>query len=308
VDDNVVAQMRALGSVLQSTSTLKFLTLSAHKFNNVSMGHLGAGLRANTTLTKLVLEECRFDSAATTAFVDCMQSKLENVQPTLSELHVSDLTMFEGTTIEEFIVSIFAWQPTPGNNSNLHRTIGSSVQSFTTSGSSFPCVMNVLAQHARTVRLSAVHFATPPPIDKELELVCISLPTLVYVKELTVQYESHAWANRRDEDKVVDALRSNGSLVRMSLSRGEYVYTDASYKRLKNYFERNKSMPALLANGDKSFDTQPGRSLFPSLFQVAKSMPAMSANMILIGLLTASSNDAIGPSAGTKRTVPSVCS
>jgi hypothetical protein len=75
---------------------------------------------------------------------------------------------------------------------------------------------------------------------------------------------------------------------------------------LKNNLKRNELIPAMLTDGEKNFDTLLGRSLFPSLFQVAKSMPAMSANMILVGLLTASSNDSFGPSTGGKRTRTSI--
>jgi hypothetical protein len=300
VADNMSVQMHALGFILQSTSTLKHLTLGSYKFNKASMGQLVAGLSANSTVTKLSLVgKCHFDSAATKAFVNYMQGKTEKEQATLSELHLSDLTLFKDVAIVKLLASILALKPALGNDAT-HCTIGSSVQSFATSGSSFPSVMNVMAQHAGTIRLSTVRFEYVSLIS-QLDSFCSNLPALLYLKELTIR---NVERGRTDEDQVLDALRSNGSLLRVSSSG--VLYTEASKKRLKNYLKRNESVPAMLANGEKNFDALLGRSLFPTLFQVAKSMPAMSANMILVGLLTASSNDSFGPLTGGKRTRTSI--
>jgi hypothetical protein len=92
----------------------------------------------------------------------------------------------------------------------------------------------------------------------------------------------------------LDGLRRNGSLLRVLWNPVEFV--EAPSGRWQNYLTRNELVPAMLADGDLD------RSLFPTLFQVAKSMPAMAANMILVGLLTASSDGSTGPSMGDKRT------
>jgi hypothetical protein len=52
---NSATQMQALKCVLQSTASLKSLTLGMYCFNKVGMKCLIAGLTTNTTLTKLAL-------------------------------------------------------------------------------------------------------------------------------------------------------------------------------------------------------------------------------------------------------------
>jgi hypothetical protein len=226
VADNMSDQMHALGFILQSASTLKHLMLGSYKFNNASMGQLVAGLSANSSVTKLALVgKCHFGSAATKAFVNYMQGKIEKEQATLSELHLSDLTLFKDVTIKKLLVSILALKPALGNDAT-HRTVGSSLQSFVTSGSSSSTVMNVLAQHARTSRLSALRFEMVPFCSRDqLDSFCCCVPALVYVKELTMNNGKRP-VFRRDEDQVLDAVRSNGSLLRMSLSW--VLYTEAS--------------------------------------------------------------------------------
>jgi hypothetical protein len=246
---------------------------------------------------------CNWDSQAARAFVDYLQRPVENDKPSLlKELKVHDLVAFEGRP-EDTLLEEMLTVPTGPNDllSKTCRTIGSSIQCLETSGHVLPEVMDALVGNAQTMRICSVRFSKPV-IGHELAAFRCNLPKLLYLKDLSIGHEKNEWSLRWNMGHVLEALRANGSLVRLSL-KGMTIAARVQ-QRLDAYLQRNKSLPALLANPPprsgkkppaKNIDGPLDLSLFPSLFKVSKSMPAISANMILIGLLAAAGNRNIGP-------------
>jgi hypothetical protein len=303
--ENVTPQMQALESILQSTTTLHRLTLGSFHFAQASISHLLAGLSANRTVTALAfVEKCCWDTQAARAFVDYLRRPVKSSEPSpLKELHVNDLT-FEGFSIVDLLEEMFTVPPAPNNAllCNTYCTIGSSVQIFESSGagSSLSEMMNILARNAQTMRLGTVRISKLLVSAHEVEAFRRNLPKLLYLKDLTIGHEKKGFTIRWDMGQVLEALRTNGSLERLSMNRMNFTVSDK--QRLGAYLTRNESLPVLLANPPplssgpaKNPDGPLDLSLFPSLFEVSKSMPAMSANMILVGLLAAAGNSRIGP-------------
>jgi hypothetical protein len=301
ITENVTAQMQAVESVLHFSTTLHRLTLDWFHFDKASMDHLLAGLSANRSVTALsFVGLCHWEPPAARAFLDYLQRPVENdEQSPLKELHVNDLTAFEGFTLDTVLEEMLTVAAMPNELlSNTCRTIGSSIQSLETSGSFLGSVLDTLARNARTMRLGTVRVSTPGN-GHELEAFHRNLPMVLCLKDLTIGQEKNGSELLWDRSRVLDALRANGSLVRLSLNQINFTAPDK--QRLDAYLQRNESLPLLLANPPplsggtaKNTDGPLDLSLFPSLFDVSKSMPAMSANTILVGLLAAAGN--IGPS------------
>jgi hypothetical protein len=217
---------------------------------------------------------------------------------------VSDLTAFEGVPFATLLAEMFMVSPP-----SMYCTIGSSVQSLETSIAVFPTVMDALAQNDRTLRLGTLHFTTAPAghqIDAFRNAFRRNLPKLLYLKELTIGVKKDDASFPYGMGNVLKTLRTSGSVVRLVLCNVNFT---ARIQELWDaYLQRNESIPFLLADPpsrsgkkhvergpDKNADGPLDLSLFPSLFEVSKSMPAMSANLMLVGLLAAAGNSNIGP-------------
>jgi hypothetical protein len=168
--------------------------------------------------------------------------------------------------------------------------------------------METSARNVRAMRVGTVRF-TSNPAGPYLKVLRQNLPQLLHLKDLTIGQatDNDELALTWDHDHFLETLRTNGSVVRLSLNC--FDLTAAVQKRVDAYLQRNESFPVLLANhrprnDQKLVERGPAKnsdgpldlSLLPSLFEVSKSMPAMSANMMLIGLLAAAGNSKIGPS------------
>lgn len=171
----------------------------------------------------------------------------------------------------------------PDENKDAGSSVASSLHVFKLMGENlFDEFCDALATNASRIRLPCFDFGDITMVNEEWESLTMCLPKLVYLKELIIPGHYQTYGSRRH---FVDALRTNGSLQRVTWGDDEDVFDEAELRLIRTTCERNEAIPTLVAT------TSIG--LLPKLLGAAKEAPKTAPTAILIALLAA--GDSIGP-------------
>jgi hypothetical protein len=265
------------------------------------------GLHSTTSLAKLSLSGCKFDSEATSVFVGFMKQPKGTIKMSIRVLVISRaFHMFANTTMGKVAASILTMPETQGDTTRLCSTIGSSLQVLELDRASVFCdfvgFCDAFGASASQIRLPCLR--SESILYSDLTTLNRCLPELVYLRELDIHDvdETDGAIDPSGALNFVRALRQNGSLFQVTIPvlhrEGVPYLNESESLRVETYCKRNRALPTLLAkpligshnNGDHE---KTDLSLFPTLFDSAKQALRTAPNAMLIGLLAA--GDSIGP-------------
>lgn len=304
-------QIKALSTLLRTTPSLSTLELAGFEFDGGLMEYFLFGLRAKAKMNSyvtLTFDHCTFTKEATCTWLCYLQTPIDvvvhNGLRSLRELHIRGYNdMFTGSCFGSVLTTGLLPM------SIDKPSIGSSLSVLSLDVPQIGRFWHLYAKHASRIKLSRLDFVSR--IKDDYMQLFAALPSLVHLNKLTI---GKLWGGcvratmtADDWNQVTRSLCQNGSLHRLTLStlnslrcacfvdgndHAQTFFTEAEQILLTVYHQRNKVLPQILSRplrqDYQEEGTQPHRSLFPSLFHVAKQVPRTTPNILFASLLALS--------------------
>jgi hypothetical protein len=281
--------VEALKELLSNTKALDLLDLGEIHLAQEQMQTLVVGLQANQTVTRLLFHPSTEFPSGDTTFSNYLQSTV--AQPHgLRELsyggNIDSLAeaMVRSQNLSTFTVASALqelWLSTPEPTYGHGNSSSPNVAKFLESYSS-----NAAEIHLISLNLQLLD-------DTSCKALIRCVPTLVHLRELNI--ESVSLATKRMIPKLIESIKKNGCLHRVSLpkshfdlsSSGRPVLTQREMLRLKSFCQRNdETMQRFVSEWFRDSINDGSRNiwLFPSLFVAACMAPRTAPSVLLLGL------------------------
>jgi hypothetical protein len=286
-----------LSGTLHDAKNLKHLLLQHFQFVAQNMQALTRGLTRKddsilvVSLRELTLRDCTFATDALKVLSEFMQTKTYGKASMLQKLNLDCAARDENGFLGTLLVPMLCKGQDCGERANSelwYPTIGSRIESLYLD----PCndgysgFFKLMAENSHRMDLAALTVADL--LDQndvnslaECMLMCGPLQTLVVQRSNTNVYP------------ILRSLRGNGNITSMSVSYFSSKEVCAKFTKLyteRNQFLRRRLMHATSGKSEVCQQGQPKESLaglflLPTLFEVAKQIPAQRASTLTTCLL-----------------------